>query len=254
MVRRRLGIRASIVVIVALIAMTAHAGLAHAQEPPLAQGSLPYELQVWPEAEPGRVLLIVTVELTESVPLPVRVRIPLAPDSEILWTGEITGGIAEQDIRRDYRLVASSIEGTSVEFVLAQSRTAQYEALQGRVVQDGLASSSEAVWVQAEPASSMRLTVRVPAGATEVETDPSYRGSPAVNPEGEQLFALPDPGLEPGEETTISVRYERGTGRGTSGSTGGPGAGQIVGVIAALLIVLVGVLVLVVRRERRQTA
>lgn len=213
-----------------------------------------YEVQIIPESYPGFVEIVVAVELPTSTPLPTVVRLPLPDGAEVTWSGEIMGGDPENDTVRAHRLVPGSAEGTSVEFTLENTRTAQYEAVHVPIaINDGLVSA-DVSWHQSEPAGGVEFTVRVPPGAFDVRTEPSFAGAPLANSAGEKLYKLPLVEVAAGDTTTVVVSYRRG-GEDPAETAVGTGLGrlELAGLLGALGVAALVVLALVLRRQRRSS-
>lgn len=216
----------------------------------LVTAPLPYDVQVWPDGEPGYLLLIAAVEVPTSTPLPATVRMAAPEGAEIVWTGEIMSGGPEGDVRRDFRVVAGSLEGTSVEFTLTQSRQAQYEAVLGPLPVSGGSVRSSVRWRQTEPASTLQFSVRLPANISDVAITPQPVGEVQRSPEGETLYTLPL--IEsPTRESAVSVAYRQG-GAVPDGGTGDGTlrTGTVFGLLLALLAVAATALVVALRRQR----
>jgi hypothetical protein len=210
-------------------------------------GTSRYEVQIWPEGDPARSVLIVGIRLPEDTPLPATVRLPVPDGATLTWAGEILGGDLDDDIPRAVEYV--DVEGgQSVEFTLEETVAAQYDAdylpLQ---VRNG-DYSLEVDWVQTEPAESVNFAARLPATVTDIEIDPTPVGSPQVNQTGEQLYSLSPIELAPGDSQVVEIRYSRPE-LGGGGSSGGGIIPWLIGAFALAVIALIAALVISRRRR-----
>lgn len=234
---------ALVLVLAALIASATVPAFAAQAAPPKA-GPGTVDVQVWPNAEPNRDVTVISVTVPDSAKLPVTVRVPIPPDYQVLWAGEILGGDPSKDPERKYTVV-NGVGGTVAEFVLEQARTAQVEAVGGQVLRTGDVYSIDSPWVQSAPAKLTGISIRMPAGAAEVSITPKPSGTPDRNSNGEALYPLVSRQFKVGEATTVSASWKL-IPVATQTPSQTPGATNpvpiIIGLLAAAVVALVAVL------------
>lgn len=188
---------------IAGVALAAETATAAPDSVPLVPGAV--EVQLWPGAQSGTTVLLVSTEVSSSVALPVRVRIPLPEEFELQWAGEIsmTGG---EDVERD-PVLGKTEHGAYVEFILTGSRVGQIDATGRLYAGEGGASTARMGWVQSVEAESVSFSVRIPAGATGLAIEPEPQGSPAVGEEGDLLYALGAGKPDAGDAQYVSVSF-----------------------------------------------
>lgn len=186
------------------VAIAAPAFGAQATPPKAGPGVI--DVQVWPNAEPNRDVTVISLTLPDSAKLPVTVRVPIPPDYQVLWAGEILGGDPSRDPARKYTVV-NGVGGTAAEFVMQKARTAQVEAVGGQVVRKGDTYSIESPWVQSVASKVTGISVRMPAGAAEVSITPKPTGPPDRNSTGEALYPLVSKPFKLGEVTTVAASW-----------------------------------------------
>jgi hypothetical protein len=234
--------------IVATIALT----LALSPAPVSAQAIEPgeTEVQLWPAAQPGQLVVIVSQTLPEGVDLPATVRLPVPEGMRVEWAGEILGETTRAaDPPREFEL-KDGTGGQYAEFSLSESRQAQIE-LAGIALTSNASTVSTALdWVQSAPSALTAFSVRLPSGAGDVSIDPTPVGQPDSNEAGETLYTLPSRELEDGATQRVSVSYSLG---GAPAQTQGEGSasGPLVAVLAVVLVLAVAALAFVISRQRR---
>lgn len=229
----------------AALSLVAVGAAAAANAPSATQAT--YDVQLWPGADPGRSIVIVSVTLPDTAALPATVRIPVVAGTTIDWAGEILpGSDGTQDPSRSYT-VAEGTGGQYAQFELSESRQAQIELSGTPLDSDGTSYSTRIDYVQTVPAQSTGFSVRVPAGAADVKIEPKPASAPETNPSGEALYTLPSTELAPGGKQQLSVSYRIG---GASPRGGGISQGQTIGLLAALVVLAAGVLALLLNRQR----
>lgn len=173
-----------------------------------AQSKAPrYSVQYWPEAEPGKLLVLVSSYVPTSTALPTVLRVPLPAGAEVYWAGEITGRGPETDIPREFRVVQGT-GGSSLQLTVESSREVQYEALMPTRDLGRGKFGAEVVWVQSEPADSVEFRVGVERTVESMEVEPRSVSQPAPGPGGAMMYALPAKKLKPGESQKVSMTYE----------------------------------------------
>jgi hypothetical protein len=206
-----------------------------------------YAVQFWPEGDPARSILIVSVTLPEDTPLPATVRLPLPSGAQVTWAGEIIGADIENDILRPHTFVDGT-GGQSIEITLEQTLTAQYDANYIPIEVNGGDYSVTLDWVQTEPAEATDFAVRLPGTITDIVIDPPPVGDPQVNVNGERLYTLSPMTLSPGDRQPVRVEYTRPELAG-SGGTGGV-LPWLLGILAIAVVALVAAIVLNNRKRR----
>jgi hypothetical protein len=166
------------------------------------------EVQLWPEGEEGASVLIVGVRLPEDTPLPATVRLPLPPDAELSWVGEVVGSGIDSDLPREFELVEGT-GGTSIEFTLESTYTAQYDSIYRAMDVDNGSFSVSLDWIQTEPVGEVSFAIQIPTSVSDVEISPDPPGVPQANLMGETLYTLAPVSLAPGESTRVTVDYRR---------------------------------------------
>ncbi len=182
---------------------------------PLAANAAPfdtsdsvYEVQLWPEGDPGLAFILVSITIPEDTPLPATVRLPFPDEAQISWAGEVRGSDVYEDIPRPADAV-EGVGGTSLEITLEETYTAQYDAVYRAMDVDGGRFSVTLDWVQTEPAREVSFAVKVPPAVEDITIDPDPPGSPEESLLGEKLFTLKPMELSPGDSAHISVSYTR---------------------------------------------
>lgn len=210
-------------------------------------------VQIWPGAVAGQAVVITSVELTATTPLPAVVRIPLVPGTKVDWAGEILGSGA-QDVKREYKVK----EGTGAqyaEFTISQSRLAQIELSGLALTVQGTATSVSVPYAQSVPAPLTGFSVRVPAAVSSVKINPAPAGEPQRNQLGESLYTLPNKELEVGDKATVTVSYAVGSSEASPTTAGtAPQGGTIIAALLVGIAVALLALVLVVRRQNQARA
>ncbi len=234
--------------------MVAMPSVALAQEttpvvPPVAAAPLasldtmPVQVQVWLEAEPGATVMIVGSGLPTDTPLPATVRLPIPDGAQLIWAGEIGGAGPESDVQ-----VAATIVdvpgGKAVEFTVSQYRVFQYEAYVAPPVTQGDRITTAFDWTQSLPFASLSVAWRVPAGTEDLQLSPDAPGSPQTNEVGERLYTLATVAPTVGDVLTFSASYAR-AGAVTSGGGIDP-----LTIVLILLAIAVLVLLVVVATQR----
>ncbi len=208
----------------------------------------PLEVQVWPGAERGYNFVIVTGYIPEDVSLPATVRLPLPPDLEVVWSGEILGGPVEADPPREFMAV-DVVGGQALELTAEMTHTVQYEAVGSPLSMiDGM-TTAVLDWVHTVPTGEVWFSVRIPASGFEVRIEPEAPGEPLVNERGEKLYTLSPVSLSEGQEYQIIAGYgPPGSGRPEGGGVG------ILYVLLGLLAVAIAALVVALTVQRRSEA
>lgn len=166
-------------------------------------------VHIWLGAEPGKAATLVRVDVPESRPLPVRVRVPIPQGMKVAWAGEITSNVGE-DLTRAYT-TNQSPSGTYIEVIATDSHTVQVDfAPMPLAIKEGR-SSTEVVWLQTVPAQQTIFDVRVPANTHDVVITPAPSVKPEKSDSGESLYSVTSKLLGEGESLTISVSYKEGS-------------------------------------------
>jgi hypothetical protein len=215
---------------------------------PLAVGQTEYQL--WIEGRPGGAIAIVSVTLPAETPLPATVRIPVPSGMTVDWAGEIAGDDPANDIERPYTIKQGD-GGSYAEFEVSSTREAQIDAAGTTLQGTGPDFSAQFELVQSVSTSGTGVSVRMPAGVSNVRISPVPDAAPQANETGEALYALKTPSLSEGERLAVSVSYSKGAAPAAGGSGG---SGQPDGLISFLVVLLgaaVVLLVVVAGRSRR---
>jgi hypothetical protein len=234
-------------IVASLFASLAFAPVGAQAAAPLADGDT--DVQLWPGAQPGQLIVIVSVTLPETTELPATVRIPVPDGMRVDWAGEILAeGDAANDPQRGFTL-GQGEGGQYAELELSESRMGQIELSGLALAVDGSVSSATLRYVQTVPTGVVSFSVRVPAGASSVIIEPAPALEPSRNATGESLYTLPSFELEPGAAQSVSVSYS--SGQATAQSTGAGGiSSTLIGVLVALLVGAVILLAVVLKRQR----
>jgi len=215
---------------------------------PLVDSSdLTYEVQLLPEAESRISVLIVGIHLPLDTELPVRVRMPLPPEAEPFWAGEVFNEAAYEDIKRAHTIV-EGVGGDSLEITLETTHTAQYDAYYRAMDVVNGTFNLQLDWIQTEPAKNVSFAVRIPTSTEDIAIEPDPPGSPQENLFGERLYTLAPLTLAPGDETQVSVSYVRPE------LAGGTDEFPLLPVIIGVLVVAIVVLVIAIVRQGRDQA
>lgn len=206
----------------------------------------PMDVQVWPGAEPGQLLVIVSTFLPEGTKLPATVRIPVVAGMKILWAGEI-GGSGSND-RQVQPTIKKGAGGDYAEFQVTQFPQAQVEFGSVPLSQTAGGFSAEVGFVQTVPMESTSFSVRLPAGVSDVKIDPAPAGTPDRNNVGETLYTLPSKQLKAGDKQVVSIAYRTQSSQPSTAST--TSRSTIMGLLLGLLAAAVVVLVVVLMRQR----
>lgn len=214
---------------------------------PVVKGSI--DVQVWPAAQPGTTIVIVSSVFPEGTKLPATVQIPVPTSMTVDWAGEITGGDPAADPQREYKIVDGK-GGKYVQFEVSQALQAQVEYSGIPITTKGEESSTEVEYVQSVPASITAFSVRMPGSYEAVKLSPAQTGDPESNAQGEKLYTLPSREMKPGDTQVVAVTF-----RSTplEPVTTGPSSATVLLVVLGVLIVVAGV-VLAVQVRRRPAA
>lgn len=210
-----------------------------------AQAQAPMDVQVWPGADPGQLLVIVSVNISPDTPLPTTVRIPVVEGFQVTWAGEVAA-VQQNDLQRQPQ-IKKGVGGEYAEFEVTTNRQAQVEFGSVPLSQTAEGQSATVRFVQTVPVDTTSFSVRVPADVSKVTIEPAPAGAPQRNQAGEQLYTLPSKQLAPGEATTVSVAYRLG--QELVPVDQGPPAVPVVAILSFLIVVAAAVLVVVLRRS-----
>lgn len=217
-----------------------------------AQGDpAPMDVQVWPGAEPGQLLVIVSVFLPADTKLPATVRIPVIDGLRLLWAGEI-GTSQQGDVQRQPQ-VKKGEGGSFAEFQVTSSKQAQIELGSVPLSQTADGFSATVDFVQSVPTTSTSFSVRLPSQAADAKISPTPVGTPGRNNSGETLYTLPSKQLKTGDKQQITVGYRVASAPTSTSGTAGS-ANKLIGVLLALIAVAVVVLIVVLNRQRQVAA
>ncbi len=209
---------------------------------PVVTGDL--DVQSWPGAEAGQSVVILSLVLPDSAPLPATVRIPVPEGVKLDWVGEIAGVDPSQDPTRTYTLVDGE-GGQYVEYEVSTSRVAQIEGSGPALSIVGAETSFKLRFTQTAPSDIVSFSVRLPAGMAPLSMSPEAIAEPDQNDAGESLYTLPQLEMSPGDVQEVAVVYAAGT-----GETSGTGStAPIVVVLAAGIVVAIIALMYSIRRQ-----
>ena len=207
-----------------------------------------YEVQLWPEGDPGLAFVIVTLTIPDDTPLPATVRLPFPDEAQISWAGEAFGEDIVADIPRPADRV-EGVGGSSLEITLEETYTAQYDAIYRAMDVDNEVFSVTLDWVQTEPAKEVSFAVKTPPAVEDIVIEPDASGSPQTRLMGEKLFTLMPLALQPGDTTQVSVSYSRPE------LAGGTQEFPILPVLGvAVVIAVVALLIVLARQSSRARA
>ncbi|HET6351532.1 MAG TPA: hypothetical protein VFG89_05325, partial [Coriobacteriia bacterium] len=156
---------------------------ASAETTPVVAGAL--DVQLWPGAAAGQGVVIIAVTIPQDAKLPARVKIPVPAGAVVDWAGEIDTD-ATGDIERP-RSIEKGKSGSYAVFDLVASRQAQLELSGLPLAQNGDTYSIKLDYVQTAPAGETGFSVRLPAGASDVQISPTPASGPDKNDVGESL-------------------------------------------------------------------
>lgn len=218
---------------------------AHAAAP-VAEGAT--DVQLWPGAIAGQLVVIVTVTLDETVELPATVQIPVPEGMEADWAGEILAqGDPADDPQREFTLEQGT-GGQYARMEISESNQAQMEFSGVPLTVSGSEYSATLRYVQTVPTSLVGFSVRLPSGASSVVIDPPAPREPDRNETGETLYTLPSFELNPGAAQSVSVSYVLGD-RSPSGVSSE--SGTVIGILVAMLAGAIVLLLFVMSRQRK---
>lgn len=212
---------------------------------PVVSGEV--DVQLWPGAEPGQLLVIVGITLPETTKLPATVRLPVPKGMKLGWAGEIATSTAAQDIQAK-PVTKKGVGGSYVEFEMTKYPIAQAEFTGLALKVSGEDVKTEVEFVQTAPASLTGFAVRLPATASKVKIKPAPSGEPNRNSQtGELMYTLPSKQLKEGGAQTVELKYSTAL-----PDTGGPSSTTIaLGVLGGLVVLALLALAVVVMRQRR---
>lgn len=210
---------------------------------PVAYGEV--QVQIWPGEIPGGAVVIASVVLTDTTPLPATVRIPVPEGLKVDWAGEISGVSPESDVSRPFTLKQGD-GGQYAEFEVSTMREAQVDLSSLPLVIEGDTTRGSLDWVQATPASQALFSIRVPAGNELVSASPEVVGKPGTNAIGEKLYALETQTPEEGDEITVDFEYSAGAATPPAVDTGDA---VVTGLFVALGLAAMVLVVVIMRRR-----
>lgn len=214
-----------------------------------AENLAPMDVQVWPGAEPGQLLVIVGVTLPEKTRLPATVKIPVIEGMDVLWAGEI-GDPQQGDLQHEFEL-KKGVGGQYAQFEVTNSRQAQVELGLVPLTQTSDGLSGKVDYVQTVPIEQTSFSVRLPPQVTDVKITPAPTGAPDRNDAGEALYTLPSKELKAGGKQSITVSYKIGT---TPAASSAPSTNTILAVLLGLIAVGIVALVVIMARQRARAA
>jgi len=153
---------------------------------------------------PGSLLLVSGV-LPQDAKLPAEVSLAAPAGSELVWTGEVLGGPAEND---------PAVEPTKVtkgdldiySFTLTEARRGQIEvAVPAVAAYDGSAYAAALRWTGHEPVPTVRLSVQVPQGAPLLRAAENSKLEPAAD--GSSYYTRTFEGVEAGTPLALEFAY-----------------------------------------------
>jgi hypothetical protein len=233
---------APFVLVVVLVVSVASSAFAAA---PVATGDM--AVQLWPGAEPGTTVVIVSVTLSERTPLPATVRLPVFSGGTVSWAGEVFD-VAGSDIQHE-PVLKQGTGGQYAEFEVTESRQAQVELSGVPLTATNGTYSTSLDFVQSTEASVTGFSVRLPSGAANVVIEPAPAGAPEQNEAGETLYTLPSKEMAVGSAHQVSASYTLGGGA-ASNAGGSDREDTVLIALLGMLGVLVVVVVVMLRRQR----
>jgi len=195
-------------------------------------------------AEQSGGVMLVSGEMTETVPLPAEAEFSVPAGSSIQWIGEILGGDPSADPELTY--IKTTVDGADIyRFTLTKSRNAQIEVLTSGFLFDGSLYNASLAWTPAQDVPEVRLIVRVPQGAQVATSSPG--GSLQPGDSGYSYFAKTFPNAKAGDQLDLTVGYTLPAAGSEPAATGASDAGTIglvvlIALVAAAAIALVLVL------------
>ena len=118
-------------------------------------------------------LLLVSGELPETTELPFEAELAVPAGLEILWIGEVLRGAVEDDPELEYTKTTRG-EVDVYQFTLTESRIAQIEGVMpGMVTASGANFSADVKWTAWQDIPSVRISTRLPQGASVSQADPA---------------------------------------------------------------------------------
>jgi hypothetical protein len=216
-----------------------------------AEAAAPAEMdvQMWPGAQAGQVVVIVSQRLPESAQLPATVRLPVPAGMNVDWAGEIAGADASQDPTRPYTLKQGE-GGQYAELEISESRQAQIELSGIPLSVEGSVFTAVVEYVQSVPSQAVGFSVRLPNGAAAQSIEPLPVGEPDRNEVGETLYTLPSKNLKPGESIRLSASYQLAPSVPVPAQPASTDPTNVIVVLAVLLVAAAVALLLVLRRQR----
>ena len=255
--RGQLQLRLGVVLVAALIATSVTGAWAQTSSPTAVVPPAPvtggiFQVQVAPDATAGQGAVVVAVQLPPTAKLPAMVQIPVPTGTTVTWVGEILGGDPSADLQRAYTTVQGT-GGQVLEVTLEETRSAQAEFTAPSTAGTSGKASMNVTWVQAAPSIQTEFSVRMPAGATQVQITPTPEAAPVTNAVGEMLYPLPTKVMKLGDTTVVSVSFAVGQ-AGQQGQTSGTASSPVFWILVAALFLVLALLgfSLMSRRSRGQ--
>lgn len=118
-------------------------------------------------------LLLVSGELPDTTELPVEAELAVPTGLEILWIGEVLRGAVEDDPELEYTMTTRG-DVDVYQFTLTEARIAQIEGVMpGMVTANGTSFSADVTWTAWQDVPSVRISTRLPQGASISQADPA---------------------------------------------------------------------------------
>jgi len=191
---------------------------------------------------------VVTVvgTLPESTQLPAQATLSVPAGAQIQWVGEILGGDPAEDPTLTYtKTTANGIDTYS--FTMTKSRTAQIEMLTAvGAAFDGTTYSESIQWVATQDIPTVRLAIRVPAGAAMTSSTPDAATVPGET--GYDYYTKTITGVKAGDNLALNAVYT--VPAAAPAANTGSNSGNVATIIIIAMLAVAGVaLVISLRRK-----
>ncbi len=232
----------------AFAASVAGPGAAYAAAP-VATGDM--DVQLWAGAQPGQAVVIVGVELPETVKLPATVRIPVIKGMSVDWAGEILDSAASQDPQREYALqegdrrAVRRVRGLAVAHGADRAVGAAARSSTGRLLRRRSTSS------RPRPRRSPGSRCDCRREHARPRSRPRPTGAPETNEAGEALYTLPSAELAEGAVQPVALTYT--TGPVAPAPQPAADSSALIALLLVLIVVAAGLLVFVLKRQGNGT-
>lgn len=173
--------------------------------------AVPDELHIslWPEYNDNQIMFMEGVRYSESTPLPIEVKMAVPKGASVIWTGDLMGGDAAQDVAATPK-VNPMPDYDEVVFTLTKSRTGQLEAQWPALKVNGQEREINLEWTQRYEAKRVTFDLRVPTQATDIKMSPPASTTGVIMTQQEFIDVAPL-NLAVGQKQDFNITYKRST-------------------------------------------